>query len=165
MLDAATMEAALEEQDRARRSPRAMGVSRRPSCRPPADKGLIGPIMEYIGLNSVPIMGHVGQHVIDLNDDPGLEPSARSTFVGERVAFEVSRNSMLPKYGEFGDVIVTRNNGTRFELLRRGSRSTAEDRPALPEDDRASQNARATSTSRFNAKPINGSSLELDAHA
>src|SRR5471032_3415875 len=69
----------------------------------------IQPIIEYLELNSVPIMGRVGAGaVIEHEQVPpeGLgEVRLPFPIAEETIAFEVSGDSMLPKY-ENGDIIV-----------------------------------------------------------
>src|SRR5215469_1089200 len=71
----------------------------------------IGPIMDYLGLNAVPIMGRVGagatiEPEVEQVPPEGLgEVELPFPISGETIAFEVTGDSMLPKY-ENGDVIV-----------------------------------------------------------
>src|SRR6201991_2088935 len=71
----------------------------------------IAPIMEYLGLNSVPIMGRVGAGATIEPENEQVPPEGLGDvelpfpISGETVAFEVSGDSMLPKY-ENGDIIV-----------------------------------------------------------
>ena len=71
----------------------------------------IAPIMEYLGLNAVPIMGRVGAGAVIEPDVEQVPPEGLGEIElpfpieEELVAFEVSGDSMLPKY-ENGDVIV-----------------------------------------------------------
>src|SRR5215475_1587749 len=71
----------------------------------------IAPIMEYLGLNAVPIMGRVGAGATIEPEDEQVPPEGLGDVElpfpvsGETIAFEVSGDSMLPKY-ENGDVIV-----------------------------------------------------------
>src|SRR3979409_1750994 len=71
----------------------------------------IQPIIDYLELNSVPIMGRVAAGAsIETEHEQvpteGLgEVELPSPISGETIAFEVSGDSMLPKY-ENGDVIV-----------------------------------------------------------
>ena len=71
----------------------------------------IGPMMEYLGLNSVPIMGRVGAGAVIEPDNEQVPPEGLGEIElpfpieDELVAFEVSGDSMVPKY-ENGDVIV-----------------------------------------------------------
>src|ERR1700680_4239586 len=71
----------------------------------------IQPIIDYLELNSVPIMGRVGagatiepEHEQVAPEGPGgLE--CRYLLADKTIAFEVAGDSMLPKY-ENGDIIV-----------------------------------------------------------
>ena len=71
----------------------------------------IGPITEYLELNFVPIMGRVGAGAVIEPDYEQVPPDGIGEIelpfpiAEETVAFEVSGDSMLPKY-ENGDVIV-----------------------------------------------------------
>jgi repressor LexA len=71
----------------------------------------IAPITEYLELNFVPIMGRVGAGAVIEPDNEQVPPGGIGEIelpfpiAEETVAFEVSGDSMLPKY-ENGDVIV-----------------------------------------------------------
>jgi repressor LexA len=71
----------------------------------------IGPMMEYLGLNAVPVMGRVGAGAVIEPDHEQVPPEGLGEvelpfpIEEELVAFEVSGDSMVPKY-ENGDVIV-----------------------------------------------------------
>jgi repressor LexA len=71
----------------------------------------IAPITEYLELNFVPIMGRVGAGAVIEPDYEQVPPDGIGEIelpfpiAEETVAFEVSGDSMLPKY-ENGDVIV-----------------------------------------------------------
>jgi repressor LexA len=71
----------------------------------------IAPIMEYLRLNTVPIMGRVGAGAVIEPDNEQVPPEGLGEvelpfpITEETVAFEVEGDSMLPKY-ETGDVIV-----------------------------------------------------------
>src|SRR5690348_8507942 len=117
MLDAATIERALERTGKSKGGlARAMGV--RPGAVSEILSGIrlikaseIGPIMDYLGLNSVPIMGRVGAGATIEPENEQVPPEGLGEvelpfpISGETIAFEVSGDSMLPKY-ENGDVIV-----------------------------------------------------------
>ena len=104
----------------------------------------IAPIIEYLELNSVPIMGRVGAGASIEPEHEQVPPEGLGEvelpfpIAEETIAFEVAGDSMLPKY-ENGDIIVVYREQTpsAVELLRRGSRRPPEDRRALSEDDRA----------------------------
>jgi len=117
MLDAAAIERGLQKTGKSKGGlARAMGV--RPGAVSEILSGLrlikaseIEPIMEYLELNSVPIMGRVGAGaVIEPENEQvpqeGLgEVELPFPILEETIAFEVAGDSMLPKY-ENGDVIV-----------------------------------------------------------
>jgi repressor LexA len=71
----------------------------------------IAPITEYLGLNSVPIMGRVGAGALIEPEHEQVPPEGLGEIelpfpmAEETIAFEVAGDSMLPKY-ENGDVIV-----------------------------------------------------------
>src|SRR3954463_8714657 len=71
----------------------------------------IAPITEYLGLNSVPIMGRVGAGASIEPEHEQVPPEGLGEIelpfpIGEdTIAFEVTGDSMLPKY-ENGDIIV-----------------------------------------------------------
>ncbi len=71
----------------------------------------IAPIIEYLELNAVPIMGRVGAGAIIEPEHEQLPPDGLGSvelpfpIAEETIAFEVAGDSMLPKY-EHGDIIV-----------------------------------------------------------
>src|SRR6201991_5068351 len=71
----------------------------------------IAPIIEYLELNSVPIMGRVGAGASIEPEYEQVPPEGLGEVqlpfpcYDETIAFEVTGDSMLPKY-ENGDVIV-----------------------------------------------------------
>src|ERR1700688_1094318 len=71
----------------------------------------IAPIMEYLELNSVPIMGRVGAGAVIEPENEQVPPEGLGEvqlpfpIAEETIAFEVVGDSMLPKY-ENGDIIV-----------------------------------------------------------
>jgi repressor LexA len=117
MLDVAMIERGLEKTGKSKGGlARAMGV--RPGAVSEILSGLrlikaaeVPIIMEYLELNAVPIMGRVGAGAVIEPEYEQVPPEG----VGEvalpfpieedTIAFEVSGDSMLPKY-ESGDVIV-----------------------------------------------------------
>src|SRR6201999_805626 len=173
MLDVATIERALEKPGKTKGGlARAMGV--RPGAVSEVLSGIrliksseIEPIMEYLGLNAVPIMGRVGAGAIIEPEDEQVPPEGMGEvelpfpISGESIAFEVSGDSMLPKY-ENGDVIVVyreqRHPLTNFYgeeavvRLKTGQRY-------LKTVERGKSPSQVNLTS-FNAKPINGVKLE-----
>src|SRR5471032_670683 len=127
----------------------------------------IEPIIEYLELNSVPIMGRVGAGAVIEPEHEQVPPEGlgevRLPFpiAEESIAFEVSGNSMLPKY-ENGDIIVVFReqrhpvssfyNEEAVVRLKTGERY-------LKTIERGKSPAQVNLTS-FNAKPINGVKLE-----
>ncbi|BBB98430.1 repressor LexA [Bradyrhizobium japonicum] len=173
MLDAALIERALEKTGKSKGGlARAMGV--RAGAVSEILSGIrlikaseIAPIMEYLELNSVPIVGRVGagasiQPELEQVPPEGLgEIELPFPMTEETVAFEVSGDSMLPKY-ENGDVIVVYRE-QRYPLssfygeeaavrLKSGERY-------LKTIERGSSSGTVNLKS-FNAKPINGVKLE-----
>src|SRR3981189_2382160 len=71
----------------------------------------IQPIIDYLELNSVPIMGRVGAGAVIEPEHEQVPPEGLGEIElpfpisEETIAFEVAGDSMLPKY-ENGDVIV-----------------------------------------------------------
>jgi len=173
MLDIAMIERGLEKPGKTKGGlARAMGV--RPGAVSEILSGLrlikaseIGPIMEYLELNSVPIMGRVGAGAVIEPENEQVPPEGLGEvelpfpISEETVAFEVAGDSMLPKY-ENGDVIVVYRE-QRHPLssfygeeaavrLRTGERY-------LKTIERG-KSANLVNLTSFNAKPINGVKLE-----
>ena len=117
MLDAAMIERGLERTGKSKGGlAQAMGV--RASAISEILSGLrqikateIAPIVEYLELNRVPIMGRIGAGAViepDVEQIPqeGIgEVELPFPLSEETIAFEVTGDSMLPKY-ESGDVVV-----------------------------------------------------------
>src|SRR5215469_14993835 len=117
MLEVAMIERGLEKPGKTKGGlARAMGV--RPGAVSEILSGIrlikaseLDPIMEYLGLNAVPIMGRVGAGAVIEPEYEQVPPEGLGEvelpfpISGETIAFEVSGDSMLPKY-ENGDVIV-----------------------------------------------------------
>src|SRR5215475_7155929 len=173
MLDVAIIERGLQKPGKTKGGlARAMGV--RPGAVSEILSGLrlikaaeIAPIMEYLDLNSVPIMGRVGAGAVIEPENEQVPPEGLGEvelpfpISEETIAFEVSGDSMLPKY-ENGDVIVVYRE-QRHPLssffgeeavvrLKTGQRY-------LKTVERGKSPSQVNLTS-FNAKPINGVKLE-----
>jgi repressor LexA len=117
MLDITMIERGLEKPGKTKGGlARAMGV--RPGAVSEILSGLrlikaaeIGLIMDYLELNAVPIMGRVGAGAVIEPEYEQVPPEGLGEvalpfpITEETIAFEVSGDSMLPKY-ESGDVIV-----------------------------------------------------------
>lgn len=169
VLDAATIEKALERTGKSKGGlARAMGV--RPGAVSEVLSGIrlikaseLAPIMEYLGLNSVPIMGRVGAGAVIEPEDEQIPPEGLGEvelpfpISGETIAFEVSGDSMLPKY-ENGDVIVV----YREQRLPLASFFGEEAVVRLKTGQRylktveRGKSPNTVNLTSFNAKPING---------
>jgi repressor LexA len=127
----------------------------------------IAPMMEYLGLNTVPIMGRVGAGAVIEPDNEQVPPEGLGDIElpfpieAELVAFEVSGDSMVPKY-ENGDVIVCyreqRHPLSSFYGEEAAVRLKTGER-YLKTIERG-KGPNLVNLSSFNAKPINGVKLE-----
>jgi repressor LexA len=127
----------------------------------------IAPIMEYLELNSVPIMGRVGAGAIIEPEYEQVPPDGLGEVElpfpveEEIIAFEVAGDSMLPKY-ENGDIILVyreqRHPLSNFYGEEAAVRLKSGER-YLKTIERGKSPTLVNLTS-FNAKPINGVKLE-----
>jgi repressor LexA len=127
----------------------------------------IGPIMEYLELNYVPVMGRIGAGAVIEPEYEQVPPEGLGEIelpfpiTEETMAFEVSGDSMLPKY-ENGDVIVVyreqRHPLTSFYGEEAAVRLKTGER-YLKTIERGKSPSMVNLTS-FNAKPITGVKLE-----
>ena len=124
-------------------------------------------IMEYLGLNSVPIMGRVGAGAVIEPDNEQVPPEGLGEIdlpfpiEDELVAFEVSGDSMLPKY-ENGDVIVCYRDQRHPLSSFYGEEAAVKLKTGeryLKTIERG-KSANLVNLTSFNAKPINGVKLE-----
>ena len=127
----------------------------------------IGPITEYLELNFIPIMGRIGAGAVIEPDIEQVPPEGIGEIElpfpisEETIAFEVSGDSMLPKY-ENGDVIVVyreqRHPLSSFYGEEAAVRlKTGERYLKTIERGKAANQVNLTS---FNAKAINGVKLD-----
>src|SRR5437868_14030426 len=127
----------------------------------------IQPIIDYLELNSVPIMGRVGAGAVIEPEHEQVPPEGLGEvelpfpIAEETIAFEVAGDSMLPKY-ENGDVIVVyrdqRHPVSSFYGEEAAVRlKTGERYLKTIERGKSSTSVNLT---RFNAKPITGVKLE-----
>src|SRR5271168_4647406 len=173
MLDIAMIERGLEKPGKTKGGlAQAMGV--RPGAVSEILSGLrlikaseIAPIMEYLGLNSVPIMGRVGAGAVIEPENEQVPPEGLGEIElpfpisEETIAFEVAGDSMLPKY-ENGDIIVVyrdqRHPLSSFYGEEAAVRLKSGER-YLKTVERG-KTAHVVNLTSFNAKPISGVKLE-----
>src|ERR1700712_4275209 len=127
----------------------------------------IAPIMEYLELNAVPIMGRVGAGASIEPEHEQVPPEGLGDvelpfpIAEETIAFEVAGDSMLPKY-ENGDVIVVfreqRHPLSSFYGEEAAVRLKTGER-YLKTIERGKSPTQVNLKS-FNAKPINGVKLD-----
>src|SRR5262245_34980403 len=127
----------------------------------------IAPIIEYLELNSVPIMGRVGAGASIEPESEQIPPEGIGEvelpfpISEETIAFEVAGDSMLPKY-ENGDIIVVyreqRHPLSSFFGEEAAVRLKTGER-YLKTIERG-KSASLVNLTSFNAKPINGVKLE-----
>ena len=129
----------------------------------------IAPIIDYLELNSVPIMGRVGAGATIEPEHEQVPPEGLGDvelpfpIAEETIAFEVAGDSMLPKY-ENGDIIVVfreqRHPLSSFYGEEAAVRLKTGER-YLKTIERG-KSASVVNLTSFNAKPINGRQAGMD---
>src|SRR5476649_1829561 len=127
----------------------------------------IEPIIDYLDLNSVPLMGRIGAGATIEPEHEQVPPEGLGEvelpfpIAEETIAFEVAGDSMLPKY-ENGDIIVVyreqRHPISSFYGEEAAVRLKSGER-YLKTIERG-KSASVVNLTSFNAKPINGVKLE-----
>jgi repressor LexA len=124
-------------------------------------------IIDYLDLNSVPIMGRVGAGAVIEPEHEQVPPEGLGEIElpfpisEETIAFEVSGDSMLPKY-ENGDIIVVFKEQQHPVSSFYGEEAAVRLKTGeryLKTIERGKSSTQVNLTS-FNAKPINGVKLE-----
>src|ERR1700749_555637 len=127
----------------------------------------IEPIMDYLRLNWVPIMGRVGAGAVIEPEYEQVPPEGLGEIElpfpisGETIAFEVSGDAMLPKY-ENGDVIVVYRDQRHPLASFYGEEAAVRLKTGqryLKTIERG-KSANMVNLTSFNAKPINGVKVE-----
>jgi repressor LexA len=127
----------------------------------------IQPIIDYLDLNSVPIMGRVGAGATIEPEHEQVPPEGLGEvelpfpISEETIAFEVAGDSMLPKY-ENGDIIVVfreqRHPISSFFGEEAAVRLKSGERHLKTVE--RGKSASLVNLTSFNAKPINGVRVE-----
>jgi repressor LexA len=127
----------------------------------------IADIVEYLELNSVPIMGRVGAGAVIEPEHEQVPPEGLGEvqlpfpISEETIAFEVAGDSMLPKY-EHGDIIVVYKEQNHPVTSFYGEEAAVRLKTGeryLKTIERG-KSATLVNLTSFNAKPINGVKLE-----